>query len=52
MSTDQILTAIGFIGLGGLLKSLFDFLISSKKIKQDAKHNLKETRYKAIILMC
>lgn len=52
MTSDQILTAIGLIGLGGLLKSGFDFLIASRKAKQDAKHILKETRYKAIILLC
>lgn len=52
MITEQILTGIGLIGFGGLLKSGFDFLISTRKAKQDAKQNTKETRYKAIILMC
>jgi hypothetical protein len=52
MMTEQILTGIGLIGFGGLLKSGFDFLISTRKAKQDAKQNTKETRYKAIILMC
>lgn len=51
MSVNQILTAIGFIGLGGLLKSLLDFFIGSRKSKQDAKLTFKEIRYKAIILM-
>jgi len=36
MSVDQILSAIGLIGLGGVLKSVFDFLISNKKAKHDA----------------
>ena len=52
MTTEQILTAIGLVGFGGLLKSLFDFLIASRKAKHDSKHALKETRYKAIILLC
>lgn len=52
MTTDQILTAVGLIGFGGLLKSGFDFLIASRKAKQDSKHSLKETRYKTIILLC
>ena len=52
MTTEQILTGIGLIGFGGLLKSSFDFLIATKKAKQDAKQNTKETRYKSIILIC
>lgn len=52
MTADQVLSAIGLVGFGGLLKSLFDFLIASRKAKQDSKHTLKETRYKAIILFC
>ncbi|MCH7411272.1 hypothetical protein MM239_17890 [Belliella sp. DSM 111904] len=52
MTIDQIFTAIGLVGFGGLLKSLFDFLIASRKAKQESKHALKEVRYKAIILLC
>lgn len=52
MTAEQILTALGLVGFGGLLKSLFDFFIASRKAKQDSKHTLKETRYKAIILLC
>lgn len=52
MTADQIFTTIGLVGFGGLLKSGFDFLIASRKAKQDAKHTLKETRYKTIILLC
>lgn len=52
MVTDQILTGIGLIGVGGILKSFFDFLVSNKKLKSDAKQSTKEIRYKAIILMC
>ena len=52
MTADQILTAIGLVGFGGILKTFFDFLVASRKAKQDAKQTMKETRYKAIILMC
>jgi hypothetical protein len=52
MTADQILTAIGLIGIGGLIKSLIDFLIASRKTKEDSKHGFKETRYKTIILLC
>ncbi|ASW75970.1 hypothetical protein IQ37_17245 [Chryseobacterium piperi] len=52
MSTDQILTGIGLVGIGGLIKSFFDFLVANRKLKNDAKQSTKEIRYKAIILMC
>jgi hypothetical protein len=52
MTTDQVLTVIGFIGIGGLLKSLIDYAVELFKTKADSKHTLKETRYKAIILLC
>ncbi|RZK26822.1 MAG: hypothetical protein EOO43_01665 [Flavobacterium sp.] len=52
MTVDQTLTMIGFVGFGTLLKSAFDFLIASKKAKQESKHTFKETRYKTIILLC
>ena len=52
MTTEQIFTALGLVGFGGLLKSIFDFFIASRKAKQEAKHTLKETRYKTIILLC
>lgn len=52
MTTNDLLTGIGLVGIGGLLKSGFDFLIASRKAKQDSKHTLKETRYKTIILLC
>ncbi len=52
MTTTELITAIGLVGFGGLLKSGFDFLIASRKAKLDSKHTLKEIRYKAIILFC
>ena len=52
MTTQDILTAIGLIGIGGLLKSLIDYLISSKKQKSESQQYFKEERYKAILLLC
>ncbi len=52
MTTQEIISAIGLIGLGGLLKGLLDFFIADKKRKSETKHQFKETRYKAIILLC
>lgn len=52
MTTDEVIKAIALVGLGSILKGIFDFLASTRKAKQDAKQSTKETRYKAIILMC
>lgn len=52
MIAEQIMTGIGLIGIGGLLKSSFDYFISIQKMKIDSKNTFKETRYKSIILLC
>lgn len=52
MTIEQIMTGIGLVGIGGLLKSLFDYLISIQKTKITARNSFKETRYKSIILLC
>ena len=52
MTIDQIITAVGLVGIGGLLKAGFDYLIATRKAKQDSKQEFKEKRYKAIILLC
>jgi hypothetical protein len=46
MSADEIIKAIGLIGLGGLLKSIIDYMIASKKAIKEARHTFKESRYK------
>ena len=51
MSVEQIITAIGLVGLGGLLKSSLDYIIGLKKNKIESKQVFKEVRYKAIILL-
>jgi hypothetical protein len=52
MTASQILTIVGYVGFGGLLKSLLDFFIGSRGTKQNARLTFKEIRYKAIILLC
>jgi len=52
MSIDQILTTLGLIGLGGILQSIINYIINSRKEKNDSKQKLKETRYKAVVLLC
>ena len=46
MTTEQILVAIGFIGLGTIIPNVINYFIQLKKSKQYAKHIYKETRYK------
>lgn len=48
-----IISAIGLIGIGGLLKSAFDyFFVEKRKRKDQSRHEFKELRYKAIIILC
>ena len=52
MSVNDIISVIGLVGIGGLLKSTLDFFIDNRKRKSETKHEFKQTRYKAIILQC
>lgn len=52
MRTDEIINAIALVGIGSLLKGVFDFFAAKRKAKHDARQSTKEPRYKAIILMC
>ena len=52
ITVDQIISTIGLVGFGGILKALFDYLVAARKAKEDAKQVLKETRYEAILLLC
>ncbi|OFZ67849.1 MAG: hypothetical protein A3D92_03885 [Bacteroidetes bacterium RIFCSPHIGHO2_02_FULL_44_7] len=52
MNTEQILAALGLIGIGGIIQALVSYIIGSRKKKSDAKQELKEIRYRAIILLC
>ena len=52
MIIKDIVSVIGLIGIGGLLKSVFDFLIENQNRKSQSKHEFKQTRYKTIILLC
>lgn len=52
MTISEIINAIALVGVGSILRGVFDFFAANKKFKQDAKQITKETRYKAIILMC
>jgi hypothetical protein len=51
MTAQEIISIIGLIGIGGILKSIFNLFINNKKQKSETQHQFKETRYKAIILL-
>lgn len=52
MATSEIIEALGLIGIGGIIVKFLDFFVERKKRKFHTKHEFKETRYKAIILLC
>lgn len=52
MNAEQILAVLGLIGIGGIIQAFVSYTISSKKKKSDSKQDLKETRYKAGLLLC
>ncbi len=51
MLYQNILSAIGLIGIGAIIKSIIDFVLKNREIKSQAQHDFKNIRYKAIILL-
>lgn len=51
MESNEILQAIGLVGIGGLLKSIVDLIIDNRKHRKETQHQFKEKRYKAILLL-
>lgn len=52
MTVEQILAALGLIGIGGVIQAVVTYVIGLRKKKSDAKQELKEKRYKIILLLC
>ncbi|WP_340200669.1 hypothetical protein [Ascidiimonas sp. W6] len=52
MTIEQILAALGLIGIGSVIPAIVSYVIASRKKKSDSKQELKEKRYKAILLLC
>ncbi|SNZ01815.1 hypothetical protein [Flagellimonas pacifica] len=52
MTIEQILAALGLIGIGSVIPAIVSYFIASRKKKSDSKQELKEKRYKAILLLC
>ena len=52
MTIEQILAVFGLIGIGSIIPALISFFFGLRKTKHDSKQELKEKRYKAILLLC
>ena len=52
MTVEQVLAVIGLIGIGSIVPSIVTYIVGSRKKKSDAKQELKEERYKVILLLC
>ena len=52
MTIEHILSALGLIGIGSIISAIVSYFIGGKKKKSDAKQELKEERYKAVLLLC
>ena len=52
MSADNIIKSIALLISGGAITSIANYFFDSIKNKENSKNNFKETRYKAIILLC
>ena len=51
MTTEEIINTIALIGLGGIFKSIYDSYSENKKKINEKRHQFKEPRYKAILLL-
>jgi hypothetical protein len=51
MIYQNILSALGLIGIGAVIKSIIDFFIKTREVKSQAQHEFKNSRYKPIILL-
>lgn len=52
MTANEIIALLTAMGFGAILQSALNFYIASRKRKSEQKQQFKETRYKAIILLC
>jgi hypothetical protein len=51
-TTETIISALGLLGLGSLVKSILDFFVDGRKRKSESQQQHKEPRYKAILILC
>lgn len=51
MIYQNIISAVGLIGIGAIIKSIIDSYLKSREVKDQAQHEFKSSRYKVIILL-
>ncbi|AQG79510.1 hypothetical protein [Spirosoma montaniterrae] len=51
MSFQNLLATLTALGLGAILTKFFEYASDRQKTKEQTKHDFKQTRYKAIILL-
>jgi hypothetical protein len=51
MPYQNIISAIGLIGIGAILKSIIDYILKKREVKSQTQHEFKNERYKVIILL-
>ncbi|RZJ91051.1 MAG: hypothetical protein EOO20_06320 [Chryseobacterium sp.] len=51
MDIPNIITLIGFMGIGALIKSFVDAALHKRQNRSQKQHEFKETRYKAVIML-
>lgn len=51
MLYQNIISAIGLIGIGAIVQSIISFSLKKREVKSQTQHEFKNVRYKAIILL-
>ena len=51
MNTNIIVSLIGFMGIGAIIKSLIDAALNKRQNQSAKQHDFKETRYKTTIML-
>ncbi|MBN8837199.1 MAG: hypothetical protein J0I09_08070 [Sphingobacteriia bacterium] len=51
MLYQDIISAVGLIGVGAILKSIIDLRLKKREVQNQAQHEFKDKRYKVIVLL-
>src|SRR6266702_2574326 len=51
MNYQNIISIIALLGIGAIIPKIFDFFSDRQRVKDQTKHDYKQVRYKALILL-
>jgi hypothetical protein len=51
MNFQDVITIVGLLGIGAITPKVFEYFSDRQKIKDQSKHDYKQVRYKALILL-